>query len=156
MKPVVLATVALVLTASLAVAQQGKRGSHFIENWDQNEDGIVSLAEVTERREDVFAAFDQNHDGFLSADDYVQFDEARANDQANNAGQGNQGGGQGGGKSGGKSGGRNSEGMTLAFNDVNGDGQVSHDEFMTRTVVWFTQIDRNGSGAIDPADFGRG
>ncbi len=148
MKPVVLTIVALALTASLAVAQQGKRGSHFIENWDQDEDGVVSLAEMTERREDIFAAFDQDDDGFLSADDYVLFDEARANDQANNAGQGSQSGGQGGG--------HNSKGMTLAFNDVNGDGQVSHDEFMSRTVVWFTQMDRNGNGAIDPADFGHG
>ena len=46
--------------------------------------------------------------------------------------------------------------MTMEFNDVNGDGQVSRDEFMTRTNDWYVQMDRNGDGTVTKADFGRG
>lgn len=147
MKNLLTLSAAFVLTASFAFAQQGNPGAHFIENWDGNEDGVVTLAEVSERRSDVFASFDQDDDGFLSADDYVLFDEARANDQANNHG-----GGQGKGR---EQGGRNSEGMTLEFNDINGDGQVSLEEFMARSVDWFGGMDRNGDGEITGKDFKR-
>lgn len=143
-----LSAAAFGLTAPLAFAQQGNPGAHFIENWDQNDDGIVTLAEVTERRDGIFASFDQDDDGFLSADDYILFDEARANDQANN--HGGQGRGQGG-----QGGGRNSEGMTLRFNDTDGDGQVSRAEFMAKSTDWFQMIDRNGDGELTPKDFGR-
>jgi hypothetical protein len=146
MKSIIIPVVVLAFAGSIALAQQGNRGAHFIENWDQNEDGVVTLAEVTERRAYIFAAFDQEDDGFLSADDYVLFDEARANDQANNHG-----GGQGQGR---KQGGRNSEGMTMEFNDSDGDGQVSLAEFMAGSADWFKLMDRNGDGAISTADFG--
>jgi len=150
MKTLLITTAAFVLTASFALAQQGNRGAHFIENWDQNEDGVVTLAEVTERRSDIFASFDQDDDGVLSADDYVLFNEARANDQANNQAN-NQGGGQGQGRNQG----RNSEGMTLEFNDTNGDGQAGLDEFMAKSADWFNMIDRDGDGKVTTNDFGR-
>lgn len=141
--------IALVI-AALAVgtatyASGGQPGVHFIESWDSDSDGQVTLAEVTERRGDIFNTFDENDDGTLSAADYVMFDETRA---ADHEGQGQGKGGQGGAK-------RAAVGMTLDFNDTNQDGAVSRDEFIARTADWFGMIDRNGDGIVTTADFGR-
>ena len=150
----------LLLTAAIALgtaayAQQGNPGSHFIENWDSDEDGQVTLVEATERRGDIFTTFDEDDNGFLSSSDYAMFDEARANDRASmkEAGQGQ---GRGQGKGRGHRQGGEGQGMTMDFNDVNGDGQVSRDEFMARTKDWYAQMDRNGDGTVTTADFGRG
>lgn len=45
-------------------------------------------------------------------------------------------------------------GMTLEFNDTDGDGFVSRDEFIAHTADWVAMIDRNGDGTISTADFG--
>lgn len=150
MKHILLLSAAIIL-GTAAYAQQGNLGGHFIENWDTNEDGQVTLIEATERRGDIFTTFDENDDGFLSSRDYAMFDQARANDRTSmkEAGQG-QGRGQGHGQ------GREGQGMTMDFNDVNGDGQVSRDEFMARTKDWYAQMDRNGDGTLTTADFGGG
>ena len=149
MKRILLLTAAIAL-GSTAYAQQGNPGGHFIENWDMDEDGQVTLAEATERRGDIFTTFDENDDGFLSESDYAMFDEARANDHATMQ-QGGQGHGQG-------RGGQDHEGqgMMMEFNDINGDGQVSREEFMARTPSWYATMDRNGDGTITTDDFGRG
>lgn len=117
MKRILLLTTAIAF-GTAAYAQQGNPGAHFLEKWDSDEDGQVTLVEVIERRGDIFTTFDEGDDGFLSAKDYIMFDEARANDQAamKAAGQG-QGKGQGG----------EGQAMTMEFNDVNNDGQVSRD-----------------------------
>jgi len=152
MKRILLLTAAIAL-GSAAYAQQGNPGGHFIENWDANEDGQVTLAEATEKRSDIFLTFDEDDNGFLSASDYAMFDEARANDHANMQ-QGGQGNGQGRGQGhGGQD--REGQGMSMEFNDVDGDGQVSRDEFMARTPDWYATMDRNGDGIITTADFGR-
>ncbi len=127
-----------------ALAQNGQPGAHFIENWDVDGDGVVSLDDITTRRGDVFAAFDADENGALDASEYVYFNEARANDMKAAAGRGN-----------GKGLRRASEGMTLAFNDTNGDGEVSHAEFLSHTGDWMALLDRNSDGSITPADFGR-
>ncbi|MCF6314924.1 MAG: EF-hand domain-containing protein [Marinosulfonomonas sp.] len=144
MKRILLLSAAIAL-GSAAIAQQGNPGAHFIENWDANEDGQVTLAEATEKRSDIFFTFDEDDSGFLSASDYAMFDEARANDQANMEQSGQ---GYGAGK------GQQGQGMTLEFNDVDGDGKVSRDEFMARAPDWFATKDRNGDGVITTADFG--
>jgi len=54
---------ALFTTSAYAGSQQP--GSHFIEMWDQNSDGQMTLAEATERRTNIFASFDDNDDGFV-------------------------------------------------------------------------------------------
>lgn len=117
-------------------------GSHFIESWDLNDNGSVSLEEITERRGDVFFMFDQDENGILNAVEYVLFDETRAADMENNAG------------SHGKRAGHMQEGLTLAFNDSDADGEVSKAEFLTNSAAWVTQIDRDGNGMITAADFG--
>lgn len=150
MKRILLLTAVIALGTAVS-AQQGNPGSHFIENWDENEDGQVTLVEATTRRGDIFVTFDEDDNGFLSASDYAMFDEARANDKATlrQSGQG-----QGRGK--GQSQDREGQGMTMDFNDINGDGQVSRDEFMARTDQWYATMDRNRDGTITIADFGRG
>lgn len=148
MKRTLLLTAAIIL-GTAAYAQQGNPGGHFLEKWDTNEDGQVTLIEATERRGDIFTTFDEDDNGFLSSSDYAMFDEARANDHASMK-EARQGQGRGKGQGG------EGQGMTMEFNDVNGDGQVSRDEFMTRTNDWYVQMDRNGDGTVTKADFGRG
>ncbi len=134
------ATVALLATSVAA----GTPGSGFITNWDLDESGAVSLAEVSEKRIDVFHTFDENGDGVITAAEYVAFDEARAADQENeNQGKGN--GGHG----------KASVGMTIEFNDVDGNGEVTMEEFTTQSAAWFEILDRNGDGEVTSADFGR-
>ncbi len=138
-----IAAIASLSFASLAYA--GQPGGHFIENWDLDENGAVSLADMTERRRDIFASFDENEDGFLTAQEYVAFDEARAADMENEKG-GHFGG----------NGKRAQVGMIMEFNDVDGDGKVSREEFIGQTAAWLAKMDRNGDGVVTTADFGRG
>lgn len=131
----------LPLTTASAMAQ-GQMGQHFIENWDQDADGYVTLAEAESRRADVFAAFDANDDGYLDAEEYVLFDEARETDMRENGGHQN---------------GRGmnpANGMRLDANDTDGDGKVSKAEFVDGAGAWVAQLDRTGDGKIGQEDFG--
>jgi len=139
-KLTVLATLAFVMP--LAVSAQDTPGSHFIENWDLDASGAVSVEEIIERREMVFNMFDDDQNGSLDAAEYVIFDETRAADMENNAG------------GHGKGGARMQEGLTLAFNDTNTDGEVSMEEFIANSAAWVAQVDRNGDGSITSTDFG--
>lgn len=128
------------LTLPVAAIAENMPGAHFLENWDLNGDGAVTLTEAEQRRGDVFLSFDANDDGFLDAEDYATFDEARANDMAGSEnGHGMK---------------RMQEGMTLTFNDSDADGRVSRDEFVTRTKDWIAMMDRNGDATITVQDFG--
>jgi hypothetical protein len=133
---------AALLAATPALAQQGQPGAHFIESWDGDRDGVVTLEEATARRGDVFAMFDMNEDGLLDAEEYVLFDETRALDMENNGGHGRGAMMQA------------SEGMTLPYNDVDADGAVSLGEFLGQAPAWIAAMDRDGDGVITTADFG--
>lgn len=137
----------LLLTSALIVpmaayAAGGQPGSHFVENWDLDANGVVTLAELTEKRGDVFVTFDSDDDGILTAEEYSYFDDARKVDMENNAEH-----------AGGKMG-KVQEGMTLSFNDTDGDGTVSRDEFLSHAADWLALIDRDGSGDVTTSDFG--
>jgi len=136
-------TFALV-AGSAAFAQQGQPGAHFIENWDMNEDGQVSLAEAQEKRGEIFTMFDQDENGVLSDSEYDLFDETRRADMDENAGGFKKGQMRGVDKA-----------MMRDFNDVDGDGTVSREEFVGKTAEWFTMMDRTGDGVVSTDDFGR-
>lgn len=147
MKRLTLTTLLSLTLASTALAQDQFPGSHFVTNWDADSNGAVSLQEATTRRDDIFTTFDADEDGKLSADEYDMFDQARANDRAQlKAGKGN-GHGKGMGEE---------QGMQRAFNDTDGDGSVSRDEFMARVPGWFAMMDGNGDGSVTTDDFGPG
>lgn len=147
------ATLAVVL--SFPAIAQNQPGAHFIENWDLDENGSVSIEEARERRGDIFTTFDANDDGVLTAEEYVMFDEAREADmQANSIGQMN-GGGQGKGMGFGMGDHGAAMSMTRQNADLDGDGRVTRDEFLAGVDLWFPQQDRNGDGLLTQDDFGR-
>ena len=151
MTKLTLLTATFLLSAGTAIAQDATMtpGGHFIANWDLNGDGTVSLQEATEKRGDIFTTFDADEDGKLSAAEYDMFDEARATDQAQMREAMGKGMGQG--KGMGEEG-----GMMRAFNDADGDGFVSRDEFMAKTPEWLAMMDRDGNGTVTADDFGPG
>lgn len=117
-------------------------GAHFIENWDLDGDGSVTLAEATQKRAEVFTMFDQDEDGQLNSSEYDLFDVTRQADMQANAG----GHGKGPMK-------KINQGLMRDYNDTNGDGAVSAAEFADKTAAWFAGIDRNSDGRLTPADF---
>lgn len=140
-----MAALALPAWASSHGGGQGSQmGSHFIENWDADGDGKVTLEEAMERREDVFAAFDADEDGRLSPEEHDLFDEARANDMKEMGATG-QGGGTG----------RNpANGMLRGVTDADKDGFVTRAEFLDAVPAWYERMDKNGDGIVTQDDFG--
>jgi hypothetical protein len=144
MKMTILATLAATMIIALPLAaQQGNPGAHFIENWDLDGDGKVTIEEATQKRGEIFYMFDQDQSGALEPVEYDLFDEARNADMAENAG------GPGGPMKG------VSQGMVREFNDVDGDGKVSEEEFRSRAIDWFAMMDGDGDGLVTTEDFGR-
>ncbi|MGX1497524.1 hypothetical protein ACSSV1_002560 [Labrenzia sp. MBR-25] len=143
MKTITLGAALFLAISGAGWAAEGP-GAHFVENWDLDGDGAVTVVEARERRSDVFASFDANEDGFLDAEEYVLFDEARAQDQAANEPQGM-----------GRGAGNPANGMALDVNDTDGDGKVSEAEFLDNAQAWIEMIDRNGDGVVTMADFGQ-
>lgn len=133
---------ALTLAASAALAQTTP-GDQFLQNWDLDGNGTATLAELEEMRGNVFMTFDSNEDGYLDAEEYVTFNEARANDvgnyQAEQRAQMK----------------RVADGMSLAANDRDGDGKVSREEFLQGAADWFKFLDKNGDGGVSLEDFRR-
>ena len=139
-----LPSVIALIVGTTAFAQQGQPGSHFIENWDLDGDGQVSLQEAQEKRSELFVMFDQDEDNTLNSVEYELFDDTRQADMNENAG---------GHKKGPM---RNADqGMNREFNDVDGDGVVSKAEFNSKSEDWFILMDRNEDGVVTTDDFKR-
>ena len=152
-----LATLFLAATISTAATSSEKPGENFMENWDEDSNGSVTLAEVIERRSNIFSSFDENNDNFLDKSEYKQFDEARSEHQkGKKVGKKGKKKGmkKGRGFGGGEYGKRGQKGMMFSFNDVNKDGKVSKEEFASQSAAWFEIMDRNGDKAITTDDFG--
>ena len=147
MKLIAISATALTIAASAAFAAGqggGQPGAHFIENWDLDGDGQVTLAEAQEKRGDIFYMFDQDENDLLDSAEYDRFDETRKADMEANAG------GHGKGNMA-----KVGKGMQRAFNDADGDGFVSKAEFSENSGAWFAMVDRSGDGVITTDDFGR-
>ena len=130
----------LVLTATAAMAQTTP-GDQFMQSWDLNQDGIATLDELREMRGNVFMAFDTDQNDILDAQEYVYFDEARANDVENyEAEQRDQMQAV-------------ADGMSLTASDTDGDGVVGREEFLAGTDGWFADLDNDGNGVITLDDF---
>ncbi|MGC9417835.1 MAG: EF-hand domain-containing protein [Rhodovulum sp.] len=131
---------ALAVLAGPASAQD-TAGAFFMQVWDLNHDGAVTLAELERMRGNVFGRFDVNEDGALDAEEYAPFDAARR-DEAE-----------------GFSGAevermtRIADGLSLARNDADADGRVTAEEFRAGAADWLAALDADGSGDIGPADF---
>jgi len=115
----------------------------FLENWDLDENGIVTVEEATEMRNDVFYTFDSDDDGNIDAEEHLMFDEARENDvQEMPEGPA-----------------RDiikmiADGMSKQMNDQNGDGVVTGEEFEAGSAIWLAKVDKNGDGVVTIDDFG--
>lgn len=132
------------LLASAAWAQAPEPGAHFIENWDLDGNGAVTQTEAETKRDELFVMFDADEDGYLGPEEYALFDETRATDMEIATGGSGLGPMQ-----------AVEEAMSLEYNDVNGDGQVSSAEFLGRTGAWFLDMDANGDGELTAVDFRR-
>ena len=151
-----LAALTLALSGT-AYAQPGNPGAHFVQNWDENGDASVTLAEAQTKRDNLFTTFDADEDGKLSPQEFDAFDEMRAADQeqmrAEMGGKAGGGMGMGQGMGGGMM--RAEGGMMRSFNDADGDGAVSREEFVGHTAEWFAMMYQTGDGTITEDDFGR-
>jgi hypothetical protein len=129
-----------VLTATAALAQTTP-GDQFMQSWDLDGNGAATLEELREMRGNVFMAFDTDQNDILDAEEYVTFDEARANDVANYEAE------------------QRAQmqavadGMSLAVSDTDGDGVVGREEFLAGTEGWFADLDKDGDGVIMLDDF---
>jgi EF-hand domain pair len=147
---------ALTLALSgVAIAQQGNPGAHFVQNWDQDGDGAVTQAEAQTMRDNLFTTFDADGDGKLSPEEFDAFDAVRAADQEEMRKEMGVKAGGGMGKGMGPGLMRAEGGMMRTFNDADGDGAVSREEFIGRTADWFAMMDNDGNGKITEDDFGR-
>ena len=151
---VTLTALTLALSGS-AFAQAGNPGAHFVANWDGDGDGLVTLEEARTMRDNLFTTFDADGDGKLSPEEFDAFDEVRAADQEQMRAEMcvKAGGGMGQGMGPGMM--RAEGGMMRSFNDPDGDGAVSREEFVGRTAEWFAMMDQTGDGTIAEDDFGR-
>lgn len=135
------AALATLLTTSAFAAGNGTPGAGFMDEWDMSNDGQVTAEDVASRRSDIFVSFDADDNGILDAEEYAFFDEARATNHE--------------GEKGGHGGERKAAvGMTLPFNDIDGDGSVTFEEFVGQSAAWLALVDRNGDGIVTTNDFG--
>ena len=122
----------LAATMATAAAQGGGGMAGRIAAMDLNHDGSITKAEAQAARESEFRAVDADHDGFLSQ---AERDARRAQFAAMRpegaSGKGKRGGGH---------------------QDANGDGKVSHDEFMNAPYRMFERIDANHNNVLEASE----
>lgn len=141
-----LSVAALSLVSGMAFAQNGSPGAHMIDQWDGNADGQITLEEARTKRGEVFYMFDIENDGVLTAEDWTGVADHMA------AELGGKGQGQGQGHARGP-GAKMHAAMTAAYNDADGDGQVTLAEFTAATDNLFAALDANGDKVVTMDDF---
>jgi len=140
MKTIVL-TAGMMLLATSAIAQSTP-GDQFMQSWDLNGDGKVTLEELRTMRGKVFNAFDADQNGYLSAEEYVAFDKARASDVAKYDDPDQRAQMQ-----------SVADGMSLSNSDTDGDGRVGRKEFLAGADRWLSNLDTDDSGSVTLQDF---
>lgn len=142
-----------IVLAGPAFAQGAGSPLHFMEQWDADGDGAVTLAEAQAKRGEVFYMFDQTEDKNLDGAEWALVAEHMAVEMDAKAGGSH---GQGQGLRQGKGPGAvMHQAMTPGFNDADGDGVVTETEFLAATDRLFAGLDRNGDGQATAADFAR-
>ncbi|RAZ83832.1 EF-hand domain-containing protein [Cereibacter johrii] len=138
---------ALVFMLQVTGAAAQTPGAMFLEQWDADGDGRVTLEEARSRRADLFDTFDSDGDGALGPQELADMGAMRAAMQeANRAATGRPF----------RAGASGAAGTGSPVRlDRDGDGRVSRDEFVGSTGSWFAWRDRDGDGALTSADFGR-
>ena len=153
MKLTILAA-ALLLPLPVLAQGNGTPGAGFIAEWGISGTGAVTPADVLERRASLFEMFDLDGSGMLDAAELQNMAQTIADREAVEAEQ-RKGQGKGDGYGGNGPGQIIHDAMAVAFNDADGDGQITTAEFDDASARLFPMIDRNGDGVIDKADFGR-
>jgi Ca2+-binding EF-hand superfamily protein len=145
---------ALLLPLPVLAQGNGTPGAGFIQEWDMSGTGNVTAADIIERRAGLFDMFDLDGSAVLEAAELDNMAQTIADREAVEAEQG-KGHGHGGAYGANGPGKIIHEAMGLAFNDADGDGQITAAEFAAASERLFPMIDRNGDGVIDGGDFGR-
>lgn len=141
-----LSVAAFALGTGLAFAQ-AVPSANLLDQWDIDGDGTLTLDEARTKRGELFFMFDTGNDGVLSAADWAGV-ASHMTDAAIGPGAGA---GPGAGRG---PGAVMHDAMTPAFNDANGDGQVTLEEFDAATDKLFAALDSNGDHLVTTADFG--
>lgn len=122
----------LACVATTASAQQTPMQAFFT-TWDLNSDGKVTHHEATQVREQLFKTFDVNKNRYLSAEEFDALNASHVNGGFKKA----------------------DRGLSLTYNDVDRDGQVSKDEFVSQMSNWFAFWDSDDDNFITADDFAR-
>jgi len=133
---------AIVMLMATPVLAQSTPGDQFMDSWDLNDDGKVMLEELVTMRGNVFDAFDTDQNGYLNAEEYIAFDNARAGDVANYDDPDQRAQMQ-----------SVADGMSLSNSDTDGDGRVGREEFLAGADDWFVNLDTDNDGRITLQDF---
>lgn len=123
---------------------QGNGQAHFLEEWDMNQDGSVTVDDIAARRADLFDMFDLNGDAVIDTVEQANMVQTIAGqEESNREGHGANGPGP-----------RIHAAMAPAYNDTDGDGVVTVAEFAAGSPRLFAELDRNTDGHVDRQDFG--
>ncbi len=132
----------LPLAATPVVAQTPGPAAHFIENWDLDGDGAVTADEAARKRDELFTMFDADEDDQLNLDEWALFDETRRADLQTNMTEVDKASMAG-----------LAAGFARPFNDPDGDGAVTREEFVGRAGPALEAMDHDGDGVLTGADF---
>ncbi|GAA3867159.1 hypothetical protein [Celeribacter arenosi] len=161
------AGIAIALTSLIplaATAQVFTPGENFLLNWDVNEDGVVTRAEVDVRRADMFYAFDGDENGALDTEEMGWLDETAkmSRDAQDRPGMGNRQGGQKAGNAAGQGLGNGQtppgQGGALASRGGGLNRQEAQSAMLSARLGPYDHaiLDTNGDGLLSRAEFMKG